>query len=130
MKLAEFTVSQPLVWSGRDQLTTVDRTQPLTLSWTGAAADQMVVVVGVGVDLPTNSSAAFGCLSAPGATGITVPATVLANFPATRANVLRSKSVIYVITSPALHGSNLQVNGLDTAGAMSAAIDGKTVVFR
>ena len=81
---AKLTMSAPLTWTNRDKIATIDRTQPLALTWTGAAAGKPVGVLGMAVDRPTNASVAFVCVAAPDAAGLTVPSWVLANLPPTR----------------------------------------------
>ena len=94
---ASANMPQPLVWTNRDQLVLVDRTQPLNVAWSGGSGTQ-VLIVGFGVYLPANSTTVFGCLAPSGATSFTVPASLLSNVPATRSNPLQSKSVIYLGT--------------------------------
>ena len=125
-----FTVPQPLVWTGRDQLTIVNRAQPLTISWTGGDSGQVVGIMGIGEDLPTNSSAAFACIAPRGATTFTVPADILSTLPATRANPLQSKDIIYLITVPGSSVQNLNASGLDQGSAAYLSINGKTVVLQ
>ena len=134
IEVEAFSVSvampQPLTWTNRDQLLTVDRTQPLNLSWTGGAADQNVTIAGFGVDLPNNSTSIFGCVAGPGVTRFTVPAAFLSNFPATRANPLQSKGVIYLINRPASGSADLKASGLDISSLVLQSAIGKTVIFR
>jgi hypothetical protein len=127
---ASGTLPQPLTWTNRDQIVTVDRTQPINISWSGGSGAQ-VAIIGFGVDLPTDSTTVFGCFAPPGATSFTVPAIVLSNVPATRANPLQSKNVIYLINDPNLASAGiLNVSGLDTAFAAFQYATGKTVIFQ
>jgi hypothetical protein len=125
-----FTIPQPLTWTNRDQLVTVNRTQPLAISWTGGDSGQTVAVIGVGVDLPTNSSAVFSCIATPGATGLTVPADMLSNLPATRPNPLQSKDLIYLVNLAGSSVQNLNASGLDQGATGYYLINGKTVVLQ
>lgn len=125
-----FDVPQPLTWVNRDQLTLVDRTQPLTISWTGGDAGQIVGVAGFSEDLPANSSAVFACLASAGASSLTVPAIAMTNLPATRSNPLRSKSVIYLVTVPGSSTQVLNANGLDDGLSFFSFINGKSVIFQ
>ena len=49
---ANVTMPAALTWTNRDQLATVDRSQPLTVTWTGAPGNAPVVIRGGGVDNP------------------------------------------------------------------------------
>ena len=125
-----FTVPTPPTWTNRNQITAVNRTQPLTITWSGGDSGQRVAIVGFGVDSPTNSSAAFGCMAPPGATSFTVPVDVLSNLPPSRANVLHSKDVIYMITLSGSSLQNLGASGLDVGINSFYSIIGKTVVLQ
>jgi uncharacterized protein (TIGR03437 family) len=125
-----FTVPQPLTWTNRDQLNALSRTQPLTVSWSGGDSGQMIAVIGVGEDLPTNSSAVFSCIAPPGATSLTVPPDMLSNLPATRPNPLQSKDVIYLVNLAGSSLQNLNAKGLDQGASAYFLINGKTVVLQ
>ena len=127
---ASLTVPPNLTWTNRDQSAAIDRTQGFTVNWTGAAPGQTVGVIGGNVDLPTNASALFLCMAAPGATSLTVPPAILANVPATRTNVLQSKSVVYVGTLPLGNSGVFSASGLDIGLALSSYLTGRTVTFR
>jgi len=124
---ASVAVPPALSWTNRDQITTVDRSQPLTLNWSGAVSTQPVEIVGVGSDLPTNSSAAFFCVAPAGATSFTVPVQALSALPAARLNPLASKDVVYLITSSP---STFNASGLTNAVTSGGYIAGKTVTFQ
>jgi hypothetical protein len=125
-----FTIPQPVVWTNRDQLTIVNRAQPLTISWTGGDSGQLVVILGYGEDLPTNASAAFACIAPPGAGSFTVPPAILSNMPPTRGNPLQSKDVIYLGVMPGASVQKINARGLDQGTTESYQINGKTVIFQ
>lgn len=127
---ASFNVPAPLTWTNREQLGFIDRSQPLAISWSGGDADQLVVITGFSADLPANSTALFSCVAPPGAGGFTVPAAMMANFPATRANPLQSKGVVYVTSIPASSVQNLGAPGLDLGLSLFSYINGKSVLFK
>lgn len=124
---AKLTIPAAFTWTNRDQNPIVNRSQPLTLTWSGAAAGQSIAILGVDSDLPSNSSAMFFCMAPAGATSFTVPSEVLAAIPATEPDVLASKSVIYLMSSSS---SPFTATGL-TAGLASAVyVNGATVIFQ
>jgi uncharacterized protein (TIGR03437 family) len=125
-----FTIPQPVTWTNRLQTNIVNRSQPLTISWSGGDSGQVVAMLGFGDDLPSNSSAVFVCIAPPGATSFTVPTDILAILPATRPNPLQSNDVIYLM---ALSGSSLKsiaAKGLDVGLTSFYSIIGKTVVWQ
>ncbi len=125
-----FTIPQPLTWTNRLTTNVASRSQPLTLSWTGGDTGQAVAILGFGEDLPTNSSAVFVCMAPPGATSFTVPADMLTNLPATRANPLQSKDVIYMLTLAGSSVKGIAAKGLDVGLTSFYSIIGKTVVWQ
>ena len=125
-----FTIPPALTWTNRLQTNVVPRSQPLTVSWTGGDTGQVVAMLGFGEDLPTNSSAVFVCIAPLGSTSFTIPTDMMANLPATRANPLQSKDIIYLL---ALSGSSLKsiaAKGLDVGLTSFYSIIGKMVVLQ
>jgi uncharacterized protein (TIGR03437 family) len=125
-----YTVPQPVTWTNRNQTTTVSRSQPLTLSWSGGDSGQTVGILGFGEDLPTNSSAVFVCIAPAGSSSFTVPTDMLSNLPATRPNPLQSLDVIYLLTLAGSSVQNLNAGGLDVGITSFYSIIGKTVVLQ
>jgi uncharacterized protein (TIGR03437 family) len=87
----DLNVGSPPVWTNRDQLSTIDTKQPLTVNWTGAT---QVVIVGRSRDYPTNSEGNFICTAPPGASSFTIPSYILATLPLTRAKLTNSTGFI------------------------------------
>jgi uncharacterized protein (TIGR03437 family) len=127
---ATFTFPTPLTWSNRDQVSPITRSQGFTVNWSAAPAGQTVVIYGGGVDLPSNATGEFVCVAPAGSSSFTVPATALANVPATRANVLQSKGVVYVGALPLASPTAFTATGLDTGAILAGAFIGKTVIFQ
>lgn len=127
---APLTQGTAFTWTGQDQLVTVNRTTPLTLSWSGLAAGQAMAILGGNADLPSNSSTLFYCVAPPGATSFTIPAAILSAVPATRSNIFRSKGVIYLTNILPANGTPVTISGLDAASVVSGYLSGKTVIFQ
>ncbi|HYL73538.1 MAG TPA: hypothetical protein VEU96_05000 [Bryobacteraceae bacterium] len=123
-------IPNPFTWTNRNQLGVIDRTQPLNIAWTGAAANQSLAIVGVSADLPTNSSAVFVCVAPSGASSITVPPAVLSALPASRLNAKQSKAVLYLGNLPVSNATRFTVSGLDAAAVTSLYMSGKTVTLK
>jgi len=125
-----FTVPEILNWIQQTTLSVVPRNQPLMLNWTGGSDGDSDFVIGVGVDLPSNSSSIFVCSVPWGASSFTVPADVMANLPASRPNPLQSKDMIYLFSIPGPSVANLNATGLNMGSTSSYIILGKTVLFQ
>jgi hypothetical protein len=122
--------SNALSWTNRAITLTVDRSQGFTVNWSGAPPNQPVMIFGGAVDTPTNSSAIFACLAPAGSSSFTVPAFALANLPATRTNLLRSKGAIYVGALPTSNPVSFSASGIDKGAIVPATFFGKTVIFQ
>jgi hypothetical protein len=119
-----------ITWTNRDQVASINRTQPLTVTWTGASASQSVSIVGGVVDLPTNSSAMFHCVAASGASSFTVPPAILSTLPATRALPSQSKSVVFVGALPGGSSSTFTTAGLNSAVVLPVVLSGRPVTLQ
>ncbi len=71
----------PPVWSNMSSITAIDRTQPLTVTWTGGSSYAAVSLTGA-TSSPFDSGADFTCLVPASAGQLTVPSYVLAALPA------------------------------------------------
>jgi uncharacterized protein (TIGR03437 family) len=127
---ATLNVPAPVTWTDRDSLVTVNRSQPLTISWTGGSSKDRVGIAGFGEDLPGNATTMFVCVAQPGASSFTIPSQILANLPATRANPLQSSDVIYLVSVPGSAEAAITPSGLNAGEAMFTYIDGKTVIYQ
>jgi len=125
-----FSIPPPVVWTQQDTTNVVDRTKPLTLSWTGGDSGQVVGVLFIAEDLPTNSSDAAVCMAPAGASSLTIPTDLLSNMPATRGNPLQSKHVIYLIAMAGTSVDPINATGLDVGITEFDSIIGKTVVLQ
>jgi hypothetical protein len=123
------TIPQPFTWTGRDELTTIPRTQPLTLSWSGLPSGQEMSILGANVDLPSNSSAVFYCLAPVGASSFVIPNAILGALPATRADPKKSKGVVYLLNSSPGNGTPVHAAGIDAAVGLAVYMFGKTMIF-
>jgi hypothetical protein len=122
-----------LTWTNQPSppaILTINRSQGLTVNWSGAPAGQPVIIFGGGVDLPSNSSGVFACVAPAGSSSFTVPAIALGNIPATRRNLLQSKGVVYVGALPASNPTMFTASGLDVGAIVTGAFAGRTVVFQ
>jgi len=75
-----------VVWNNRAQITQIDRSSPLTATWSGGDASKLVLIAGSSADQTTNTSAGFYCLAPSTAGSFSVPVSMLANLPSTLGN--------------------------------------------
>jgi uncharacterized protein (TIGR03437 family) len=120
------TASAPLTWINRDQISLVDRSQPLSLTWSGGnSATDVVFITGANADLPSNASAGFLCSVPLGQQSFTVPAYVLANLPASHSSFV--PAFLAITALPANGSAALSGSGLDAGYVMYGSSTKKTI---
>ena len=86
---AQVRISSIPMWTNKDAITAVNRSSPLPINWSGATADDVVVITGIAgtAAAGTGSNAVFegtifSCLARGNANSFTVPVSVLQQMPA------------------------------------------------
>jgi uncharacterized protein (TIGR03437 family) len=124
------SVPQPLTWTNRDQLNTINRAQPLTISWSGGNPSSPVFIAGGAADLPNNASTLFLCIAAPGSTSFSVPPVLLANVPAVGARLIQYLGAVYVGQWNVHAPTSFSAPGIERGTATVSNFNGKSVVFQ
>jgi hypothetical protein len=128
---ASINAAAPVKWTNQTQLVQVNRSQGLTLSWSGGDPQRETVLIqGVSSDIPTHSSASFICAVSPSAGSFTVPPYVLANLPATRSTEVQPKAWLFLGSIPLNGAASFAAQGLDAGFAVFGAWNAKSVVFQ
>ena len=77
------TFSNPLLtWTNQNVAATIDRSQDLTVTWTGGNSGSYVYITGTSEDLKTLVVAGYTCLALADAGHFTVPSYILSALPA------------------------------------------------
>ena len=114
---ASITVPAPLNCSPSCDITAIDRTQPLTIQWTGGGgAQDYVQVAGVATtpslaDSKTNVAVLFSCSAKASDGTLTVPVSVLSQMPTSSSDPLAPNT-----------GALLVINGLGSGTAFTAPL--------
>jgi hypothetical protein len=95
-------VTSGATWLNRDQISVIDRTSVLTISWSGGDATKQVgMILGLASDPSTNVSGSFACLVTLDQNSFTVPSAMMANLPGTAgANSGDMQSGLFFLTFP------------------------------
>jgi uncharacterized protein (TIGR03437 family) len=119
---ASFTVATSLVWSNKAAVSAIDRTQPLTVTWSGGPETGHVLIGGWsrGVE----SGAAFACVEEANKGTFTIPPHVLTALPTSYS----ADSHMFLAQHPL--ENRLSVEGLDLAYVVNASSDYAQVAFR
>ena len=117
-------------WTNRDRLTTVNRAQGATLTWTGGdPAVQAVKIVGQSVDSQTNASRIFVCLAPADSGSFTVPPAILGSLPASNPQV-SDQSFLLLGVVPSGEVPAFTAAGLDAGFAFFGSLQGITATYR
>jgi uncharacterized protein (TIGR03437 family) len=127
---APFTMPSPFTWTNQSSLTKVNRTQPLSVSWSGVASGYNVLIAGLGVDIANNATTAFVCTAPPGAISFTVPVQALANLPPQHARPNQSLGAIYIGELPLSSPTTFTASGLNSAQIMPGQFLGQSVLIQ
>jgi uncharacterized protein (TIGR03437 family) len=119
---ASFTVATSLVWTNKAAVSTIDRTQALTVTWSGGPETGHVLIGGwsPGVE----SGAAFACVEEAHKGSFTIPSHVLTALPASSS----ADTHIFIAQHPL--ENRLSISGLDLAYIVNASSDYAQVAFR
>ncbi len=128
-------VPQPLTWTNKDAITTtptrltgtVNRTQPLKITWSGGDPNGFAVIAGYSISGLSDSALGgyFACVAPVSDNQFTVPPSAMLAMPATPANGI---GVLLVGSSTA--PQVFQATGLDFAFAAATSISGAQVIYQ
>jgi hypothetical protein len=121
-------VSPAITWTNEMQLSIVDRSKPLTLTWTGGDPAGTMLVIGGSSDPNSQASGGFTCLAPISAGTFTVPVNSLADLVAVNpsASVSSGSSsqlgVLGLMPLPLTSPQKFTATGLDLAFAFQSTM--------
>ena len=127
---ATITVGSHLAISNKSSLTTVDRTQPLIVTWTGGVAGRYVLIGGYTPKdnaNPTgeyNPNASFACAADGGQGTFSIPSYILSSMNATA----NAKGLLLIAPHPL--SNQITIPGIDLAYFMDGSNDSADVTFK
>ncbi len=117
---ASITISSALVWTNKSAISTVDRTRPLTLTWSGGPASGYVWIGGASQS--EDGGAIFTCVEETRKGTLTIPQFMLSTLPADGGGT--------IFISPHPFNQRISAPGLDLAYIGDASSDSRTVKFQ
>jgi uncharacterized protein (TIGR03437 family) len=131
---APFTVPAALSFTSPAINANIDRTQDLTITWTGAASDEFVAISGTALVNPPNSLGpsatspgnVFLCIAPAAAGTFTVPAFVLEALPSTVGEFASS----YLLVGTKSAAIKFSASGLDDGYVNYLSLAGNAVTFQ
>ncbi len=120
---AGLNVADPLIWTNKSAADRIDRSSPLTVTWSGGS-EARYVVIGATSHIAGERTTVFSCVEAASKGQFTIPQFVLSAIAAT----LGSEAYMFVAPHPI--DNAITIPGLDFAYISNAGSDYRTVVFR
>jgi uncharacterized protein (TIGR03437 family) len=118
-------------WLNRLQIETIDRTQPLTVTWSPTGLQNTTMLVtGSNYDMLTNTTGTFLCTASSAAGSFTVPSYILGALLPSSNNFGGSFAVLALAAVPAQGLTTFKASGLDAGIAVQIFSIAKTVLFQ
>jgi hypothetical protein len=120
--------SPAIAWSNEMQITSIDRSNPLTLTWTGGDPTQTMLVIGGSSDPNTQASGGFTCLASMSAGTFTIPVSTLSDLVPVNPNAAVSSGassqlgVLGLMPLPMNNPQKFSATGLDLAYVFQSAM--------
>jgi len=117
------TIPAALVWSNQSSISSVTRSQGVTVTWTGGDPKGVAVISGFAIQPNPQVGAMFTCTAANQAGTFTVPASVLLALPPSGT---AGQLTVGGITAPV----KFTATGLDTGYLLSVASSSQSIAFQ
>ncbi|MGP8247979.1 MAG: BACON domain-containing protein [Bryobacteraceae bacterium] len=111
---ASLNLATPVNWTNQSQITSINRSAGLTLTWSGGDANSSLVILGGSSDQQSKNSGGFFCLAPVSAGTFTVPSNVLMDLPPTGpvTNIQNTIGVIAIAALPLSNPTHFTAPGL------------------
>jgi uncharacterized protein (TIGR03437 family) len=118
-------------WLNRLQIETIDRTQPLTVTWSPTGLQNATMVVaGSNYDIATNTTGTFICTVSPAAGSFAVPSYILGALLPSSNNFQGSNGILALAAVPSQGFTTFTASGLKAGFASQIFSSAKTVLFK
>jgi len=117
---ATITVASHLAISNKSSLATIDRTQPLTVTWTGGVAGSYVLIGGGSTRFPHSY---FACAEDAGKGTFSIPSYILSSVNTTAA----ANGILWISPNPL--SSQIAIPGIDAAYFVDGSTDSVNAAF-
>ena len=115
------------VWTNRNQITQIDRSFPINITWSGGdPASQYALIMGLANDSDSKTSGSFLCLAPMGDGRFTIPVSAFANLPATGASTTAFGALIFG-AAPSGTPATFTANGIESGFGRFMPLSVKTM---
>jgi hypothetical protein len=119
---------QPLAWTNRSQISTVDRKAGFTVNGTGGETNQIVLIWGGSTDRIAGAAGGFVCLAEASDKTFRITPADLAKMPATPAGLrFEDSSAFLGVTAVPDDLQELTIPGVERTFVVNATLDVRTV---
>ncbi|MEP7365959.1 MAG: hypothetical protein ABI972_22105 [Acidobacteriota bacterium] len=126
---ARFTYPQPLTWTNEASITAVNRTQNLNITWSGGAANDLVVISGSSSNTNPAVGANFICYATASAGSFSVPSWVLSALPIS-SSAGGAPTGILLVGNTSLDPSRFTASGIDIGVLSYSNFGGKNLNYQ
>lgn len=128
---AAANITDPINWTNRDQIQMVNRSQALTVNWTGGVSSREIVqITGFSTDSTMSVIASFLCIAPAGAGSFTIPVWVLASMPPTATISGVPVGALLLGGSTFNNPVNFTASGLDLGVLYYGSLSGKILAYQ
>ena len=117
----------PLVWTNQDTITTIDRSQGVTVTWSGGDPNSYALISGSSTVFTNALSASFVCAASMADGKFTVPSSVLLALPPSSGP---SPPPSYLLVGSATTPVRFTAPGLNVGYASSSTQSSKNVIYQ
>jgi len=119
-------------WANRDQITSVERSRGVSVTWSGGSSDQFVIIAGVSSDQKTKATSGFFCFAPSAAGQFIVPPSAMANMPLTSSGGTNVQDTAAALMVGSFSGNFQRFNaaGIDVGVLIPASLEVRTVGVR
>ncbi len=132
---ANYTMPPPFAWTNQSSITTVNRANGVTVTWTGGDPAGYVTIAGQSILAGTAATTVvvgFTCTARVSDGAFTVPPIVLLPLPpsTTIAGTMFTLPGVLTVSSYSSNAQSFQAPGIEAAGTTSAFIYGSSVTYQ
>ena len=119
---ATMKIAQDIVWTNKAGISAIDRSQPLTLNWSGGASPASVLIGGY-IATETTQFAGFVCVEDAGKGTFTIPSFILSALPPAETG-----GAMFIAAHPL--SQPVMIPGVDLGYAINGSSDSESVVYQ
>lgn len=126
---ASVTLPTLLPWTNQESISSIARSQGITVRWNAGAPDSLVIISGYSSDGNAKVDASFYCVERGSVGRFTVPSYVLSALPVTQVDNVNDLGAALMVGATGQYAS-FAASGLDKGVVNSTSLAGKIVTYQ